>query len=39
MSEGEGLLRDRLGSAYNAKMAEVIGSTDAEATLSLLGAT
>jgi len=39
MSEGESLLRDRLGSAYNARMAEVIGSTDAEATLSLLGAT
>lgn len=39
MSEGEALLRDRLGSAYNARMAEVIGSTDGEATLSLLGAT
>jgi len=39
MGEGQTFLRERLGSAYDARMEEVIGSTDAETILSLLGAT
>lgn len=36
-SEGEALLRERLGSAYDATMTSVIGSTDREQILALLG--
>ena len=39
MSEGESAAPGSARRAYNARMAEVIGSTDAEATLSLLWAT
>jgi hypothetical protein len=39
LGEGQALLRSRLGSAYDARMEEVIGSTDPETILSLLGAT
>ena len=39
VAEGEILLRDRLGNGYNTAMEQVIGSTDADEILSLLGAT
>jgi hypothetical protein len=39
MGEGQALIRDRLGSAYDARMEEVIGSTDPATILSLLGST
>lgn len=38
VAEGEILLRDRLGNTYNTTMEKVIGSTDADEILSLLGA-
>ena len=38
MGEGQALLKDRLGTEFDARMEEVIGSTDSEAILGLLGA-
>jgi hypothetical protein len=38
MGEGQALLKNRLGNAYDTRMDRVIGSTDSETILSLLGA-